>query len=146
MAATPTDLYAFGGKSDRVEILRKELYGRDRDVALHYAKLLKFEDLEKLFAGLIHIARSVHGPFNAAWDIIKSMPRDWILANIEKEADAILAHEEEDDYWMFLNLYDQLDSGLAKKLAIRASQHGNPAIQEPGQEFLEKLAHKIVSV
>ena len=38
------------------------------------------------------------------------------------EVDAILKNEEEDDYSMFLQLFCQLDTKLARKLAKRGSR------------------------
>jgi hypothetical protein len=52
--------------------------------------------------------------------------------------DAILQHEEEDDYWMFLQLAERLDSALALRLAKRASAHSDSDIRELGEEYVQK--------
>jgi hypothetical protein len=107
----------------------------ERRSALTLAPLLTLEERQALLPEWVHLARSVHGPFEAAWNIIQALPLDWVLDHIEAEIEPILANEEEDDYWMFLQLFDKLDPGLTQRLARRAAVHANPAIAELGREY-----------
>ena len=91
-----------------------------------------------MFPEWIHLARCPHSPFHIAWNVIESLPRDWVLQNIEQHVDAILHHNEETDYWMFLQLYARLDDTLMKKLATRAAKHADADIRELGEEYLAK--------
>jgi hypothetical protein len=59
----------------------------------------------------------------------------WFFERIEKEVDAILADEVEDDYWMFLQLYRKLDKELTAKLAARAASHADASIRELAEDF-----------
>ena len=70
------------------------------------------DEKKALFPEWVDLARAAHSPFQIAWSIIESLPRAWVLQNIEKEVDAILASEDETDYWMFLQLYARLDGAL----------------------------------
>ena len=123
---------------ERIRTLKALLRGPDREVALKQIASLTLDEKEQLFPEWIHLARAAHSPFQVAWDAIESLPRDWVLRNIEKEVDAILANEEETDYWMFLQLYARLDQSLMRKLAQRAATHADPEIRELGVEYLAK--------
>ena len=94
-------------KSQRVAELRQALRGPDRVLALAAVGSLTLYEKQQLFPEWIHLARSGHGPFQIAWNVILALPRDWVLDRIAVEVNAILANEEEDDYWMFLQLYKQ---------------------------------------
>jgi hypothetical protein len=127
-------------KAERVELLRKALRGKDRDVALAVAPSLTTDELKQLFSEWVNLARCAHSPFKPAWDVILSLPREWVLQHIEPEVDAILRDEEEDDYWMFLQLYERLDRDLTLQLARRAAAHANPDIRELGEDCLARLS------
>jgi hypothetical protein len=112
--------------------------GEERSIALWVLPYLSMDERTALFPDLLFAARSAHGPVQAVWDALLALPRDWILANIEPEVDAILKSEEEDDYWMFLQFYHQLDFDLMRSLARRAAASANDAIRELGDEYLAK--------
>jgi hypothetical protein len=123
---------------ERLTVVRKALTGPERNTALWVARSLTPDELKQLLPELVHLARSVHGPFEAVWNLILSLPREWVLAHIDAELDAILQHEEEDDYWMFLQLAERLDPALALRLAKRASAHSDCDIRELGEEYVQK--------
>src|SRR5262245_58278543 len=85
-------------------LVRYVLRGPDRNIALDQIASLTTEENLALFPEWIHLARAAHSPFQVAWDVIESLPRDWVLQNVEKPVDAILQNDEETDYWMFLQL------------------------------------------
>jgi hypothetical protein len=122
--------------ADKVEVLRQALHSKDRLLALQAIHSLSEEERKALLPEWVNLARSVHGPFQVAWNIIQALPRDWMLQHIENCVDAILQAEIEDDYWMFLQLYSRLDLTLQQKLARRAAAHGDPAIRELSEEYL----------
>src|SRR5437660_1291660 len=109
----------------RVPWVRKGLHsgGIDRATALTVLPYMSVAERLELFSDLVDVARAAHGPVDAVWKLILSLPRDWVLAHIEQEVEPILRGEEEDDYWMFLQLYAQLDRDLTRKLAHRAAAH-----------------------
>jgi hypothetical protein len=124
--------------SDKVEVLRKAMSGKDRTIALQAVSSLTVDEKLALFPEWINLARAAHSPFEIAWNVIESLPREWVIANIEKQVDAILQEEEETDYWMFLQLYARLDNALMQKLAQRAASHADPEISELGHEWSGK--------
>lgn len=128
----------FTGSADKIEILRRALRSKERNLALRAVPSLNVEERKALFPEWIHLARCAHSPFQVAWDVIESLPREWVLQNIEKEVDAILENEEETDYWMFLQLYSRLDNPLMRKLAARAAAHADPEIAELGRDWAGK--------
>lgn len=115
--------------------MRQALRGKDRNIALQTVPSLSMDEKKALLPEWVHLARAAHSPFQVAWNVLESLPHDWIVQNIEKEVDAILQNEEEDDYWMFLQLYERLDQSLARKLAKRAANHTEAAIRELGEEW-----------
>jgi len=126
---------------DRVALVCQALRipGRNRMTALALLQKMTVDEQQRLFPELIQVARAAHGPVGAVREIIRSLPRKWVLAHIEPEVEAILANEAYDDYWMFLEFYQQLDASKALQLARRAAGHADPDIRELGLEWLADL-------
>lgn len=118
------------GDIDRVGLFRELLGGRDALLALPLCLLLPVAERQQLFPEIVRLARSVHGPYNLAWELILALPRHWVVEHVEPIVEGILQDEEEHDYWMFLNLYKQLDPDLTARLARRALAHSNPDIRD----------------
>ena len=127
----------FLARKDRVEMLRESLRGEDRFAALSVARSLNQDEKMQLFAEWVYLASWAHGAIQLARDIILSLPRDWVLANIERESEPYLQDGTYDEYRRFLELYSQLDPELKSKLADRARQHSDPDIREAGEDFAE---------
>lgn len=124
--------------ADKVEVLRKALRGKDRTLALRAVPSLNADETKALFTEWVNLARAAHSPFQIAWNVIESLPRAWVLQNVEQEVDAILTSGDETDYWMFLQFYARLDDALMRKLAQRAATHAVPEIRELGTDYLAK--------
>jgi len=72
-----------------------------------------------------------------AQQIIKSLPKSWLIGNIEKYAEPLIKNN--DDYWsVLLDIYFDLDANLAERLARKAILHLDADIREIGHWFLEK--------
>ena len=123
---------------EKVQMLKAQLRGPERDLALRQIASLSVEEKRALFPEWVHLARAAHAPFQLAWDVIESLPRDWVLQNIPKEVETILEDEDETDYWMFLQLYARLDRALMRGLAQRAAAHSDAEIRELGRDYLAK--------
>src|SRR5262245_12196450 len=98
--------------ADRVGVLRKALRGSDRLLALRALPALTEQEKKDLLPEWVNLARCAHSYFEPAWNVIASLPRTWVLEHIAPELDAILANEEETDYWMFLQLAHRIDPAL----------------------------------
>jgi hypothetical protein len=132
----------FAEGTDRVALLRKGLglpRGENRATALDLLKRMNASEQMQLFPELIRLARAAHGPVETIREIILGLPRDWVLASIEQQVNPLLNDEEYDDYWMFLELYEQLDRNLTLNLARRAVANPDPEIRELGEDQLERL-------
>jgi hypothetical protein len=127
--------------TNRVPVLKEALLtpGHPRHAALHLFRKLTLDEQKQLFPELIQAARSAHGPIGAVRDLIGALPRDWVLAHIDALVEPILRSEEYDDYWMFLELYEQLDPERAMKLARRAIAQSDPDIRDVGELASERL-------
>jgi len=138
----PLSLAFFQLEVDRVALVKDALRmagGNNRATAITLLQRMKAEEQKQLFPELIQLARAAHGPVRVVRDIILSLPRQWVLAQITAQVEAILRGEEYDDYWMFLELYQQLDPGLAVGLARRVANHADPDIRELGFRQLARL-------
>jgi len=74
-----------------------------------------------------------------ARELILTLPHEWLLANIEEQAEKLLTNNDDEDYRGLFLLYRQLDPRLARKLAERAMASPNPEIKEIGEYFMEML-------
>jgi hypothetical protein len=126
------------GAKNRAAVVRDALRGRDRHTALGVVKSLTDEEEKGLFETLVFLASWGHGSIGYVRDLILSMPRDWVLDNIEREAEPLLREGTYDEYRRFLELYELLDAGMTQRLALRAAAHSDPDIREAGEEYLVK--------
>jgi hypothetical protein len=124
---------------DRVKLVRRGLHGRDRSTALFVLKYMKAVELEQLFGDLVFLASFSHGAVHVVHNAILSLPRKWVLTNIETVAEPLLEKGTYDEYRRLLELYVELDHKLALKLGHRAIRHADPDIREAGEDFLGRL-------
>lgn len=129
----------FSSDVNRVQILKSALRGRDRLTALHLLRYINSQELLQLFDELVFLASFAHGGVKIVREIIESLPRSWVLENIETAAEPYLQNGSDDQYRRFLELYIGLDKEFARKLALRAKQSSDFDIREAGDDFLQKL-------
>jgi hypothetical protein len=119
--------------------------GVDQATALTVFAYLSLDEQQDLFRDLVFLASSSHGSIQRVRDLILTLPRDWVLAHIEREAEPLLRQGTYDEYRRFLELYELLDLDLTLKLARRAAAHEDPDIREAGEEYLEKFQQAMTS-
>ncbi len=73
-------------------------------------------------------------------DIILSLPRDWLLANIEESIEGQLQYFDSFDYWQIAGFCADIDKNLTLRLARRAAGHSDVEIKETGEDYIEKLS------
>lgn len=127
------------GDVNRVLLMKQALYSQDNATAFYFLPYLKQEELMELFDVLIPLASTGHGNVGRVREAILSLPHEWVIKNIEQLAEPLLAEGTYDEYRRFLELYCELDKGLALKLARRAAQHLDYDIKEAGEDYLELL-------
>lgn len=128
---------------DRIRLVRRALAmsGTNRTAAVAFLRQMNPHEQQQLFPELIQLARAAHGPIEAVREIIRSLPRDWVLARIDAEIGPILDQDNDDvydDYWMFLELCSGIDHARAVNLARRAMDHHDPDVQELGADWLSR--------
>jgi hypothetical protein len=131
------DFFAAG--VDRVALVRKALAspnGEHRAVAFSLLRQMRSAEQMELFPELLQAARAAHGPLDTVRGLILALPRAWVVERIPAAIEPFLAAEQFDDYWMFLELFDQLDPTLTAPLAQRAAAHSDADIRELGEGYL----------
>jgi len=113
--------------------------GVNRGAALYALSNMTADELSQYFSELVYLASYEHGSIQTPREMIRSLPRKWVLANIEHEAEPLLARGEYDTWRRLLELYYQLDPALTRRLASRAAAHTDSDVREAGEDFLEKL-------
>lgn len=134
--------------ADRVELIRTALHHGDGNVfalGLRLSECLSEGQKQEMFQDWMQLARSAHGPVDFVRRLIASLPRDWVLARIDSHVENILKGEEYDDYWMMIELLEQLAPDKAAALAKRALSHADPEIRELGELAMERLAARSAS-
>jgi hypothetical protein len=80
------------------------------------------------------------------WKVILSLPKDFLLANIEKSAETVLSNATQDayvEYRCLLGLYFQIDYQLTYRLAQRALQSEDEDVRDAGEDYMELLKEKM---
>ncbi len=134
--------------AERVQLVRTALRDGDGNVfalGLRLSEILSEGQKQEMFEDWMQLARSAHGPVDFVRRLIASLPRDWVLARIDSHVAAILQGEEYDDYWMMIELLEQLAPDKATTLAQRALAHADPEIRELGELAMERLATRPAS-
>jgi hypothetical protein len=67
-----------------------------------------------------------------------SLPREWVITNIEQFVEPLLEQGTYDEYRNVLALYWELDHKMMIGLAQRAMMNSDPDIREAGEDFLSK--------
>jgi hypothetical protein len=78
-------------------------------------------------------------------DAIRSLAREWVLAHIEPAAEPVLRRGDRDTYRRLLELCEQLDPDLRRRLAERAVVQPDPETRAAGDEFQRRIADAATS-
>ncbi|HLP88543.1 MAG TPA: hypothetical protein VK184_08135 [Nostocaceae cyanobacterium] len=118
----------------------------DRVTALNLLLHLDVEERLPFFDDLVDLASVDHASVDRVWQVILSLPKDFLLANIEKSAEPVLNNAVKDayvEYRCLLQLYSQIDRDLTYRLAQRALQSDDEDVIEAGEDFMEWLEKDI---
>jgi hypothetical protein len=125
--------------SNRHEVLRNALREPgERYVALGIIEFLTVDEKKLLFPEVLGIASWLHGQTHKGQEIILSMPREWVLANIESAAEPLLGINDEEEYRAMMSLFELLDLNLAHRLAQRCLKSKIYDIHRTGEWFFER--------
>lgn len=121
---------------DRIALIKKALHKpTERGTALRVIKYLKLEERQSLFDDLVDLASVSHSDIELCRKAILSLPKTWLLANIEKSAEPLLQNGTDEEYRRLLELYIDIDTELTQRLTIQALQHDDLDIREAGEDF-----------
>lgn len=122
---------------DPVSVVRCGLRGNVVETLTAIGLLSRMDVLDrtKVFDELVVLCLSQKFG-QAARQAVLRLPRDWVVANIEKVFKPLLQTFDHLDYLMLLGLYKSLSHDLATKLAREAAQSDDYEAKEIGEEFL----------
>jgi len=90
---------------DVLATLKSSSPGFPRILALEKASSLSVEEKKVLLPELMALASYSHGLTGRAWELILSLPHDWLVSNIEEYANPQLEVGGYEEYSAFLGLY-----------------------------------------
>lgn len=122
--------------TNKVAIFQKALHTpTERGTALRLIEYLKTEERQLLFDDLIDLASVSHSDIELCRQAILGLPKSWLIENIETSTAQILENGTDEEYRRLLELYIEIDLGLAGRLAKQALQHQDPDVCEVGEDF-----------
>ena len=133
----------FLNSPSKIELIRKALQNPlERATALKIINYLTQDERQSLFHELIKLASVGHSDIELVRHTIVSFDKNWLLENIETQAESVLENGTDEEYRRLLELYIQLDYKLTQRLAKKALQHPDIDIQEVGEDFQRYLETK----
>jgi hypothetical protein len=122
--------------TNKVAIFQKALHSpAERGTALRLIEYLETEERQLLFDDLVDLASVSHSDIELCRQAILALPKSWLIENIETSTAQILKNGTDEEYRRLLELYIEIDLGLAGRLAKQALQHQDPDICEVGEDF-----------
>jgi hypothetical protein len=119
-----------------VELVRRGLNEpSERATALDLLQSLSVADQKVLFPEVLAVAAYGHGLTDEAIRALHTLPKDWVLENVEASAEPLLRDGTYEEYRMLLRIYAELSLDLARALALRARASEDPDIREAGEDF-----------
>jgi hypothetical protein len=104
------------------------------------AELLTQEELKQVFEEVLSRATAQHIGQPGFEKLVLSLPREWLIDNIEKYAEPVIQEFEDFEVYMYLlSIYRKIDPGLTRRLAERAAAHSDPDVRDRGIDFLDML-------
>jgi hypothetical protein len=128
-------------QSNDLNILAKSSFNNldERGAFVDILKYLTADQKIEIFDTLLTIGSNVHGHTTYFHECILSIPKQWLLENIETKAERLLKHGTYEEYRAIYEIYRQLDRDLVARLAHRASLSDDPDIKEAGDDMFEWL-------
>jgi hypothetical protein len=122
--------------TNKVAIFQKALHSpAERGTALRLIEYLETEERQLLFGDLVDLASVSHSDIELCRQAILALSKSWLIENIETSTAQILKNGTDEEYRRLLELYVEIDLGLAGRLAKQALQHQDPDICEVGVDF-----------
>jgi hypothetical protein len=128
---------------DKMTVLKKALQNpSERGTALRLLEYLDVEERQMLFNDLVDLASVAHSDIALVRQVILSLPKDWLLANIEASTEPLLENGTYEEYRRLLELYIDIDLSVGQRLVKRALEHEDPDIREVGEDMQKYFQEK----
>ena len=122
-----------------IPIIRAALHKpHERGLALEIISLYPDSERTVFFDELLLLGSHVNGFTVKCHVLILTMPRDWVLTNIERAMATILDNGDYEEYRCLLGLCSKLDDTLVTKFANQALLSDDEDIREAGADFLSQ--------
>lgn len=123
---------------DVAEVLKLGTPGVPRDIAFEKAANLSIGKRKEIFPDLVAYASYTHGFTEASRNLILSLPREWVLSNIEKIADPILKNGGYEEYSAILALYKLISPSIFNSLINYCASSDNSELREAASNYIGK--------
>ncbi|MBU7584273.1 MAG: hypothetical protein KAF91_15390 [Nostoc sp. TH1S01] len=136
------------GTEPNDEIFRSALRNpSERGTALRLIKdCYTLEQKKQILRELLELSRCDHSDLQLTWEIILSMPREYVLSKIEEWMDWLIpAPTEKEQYVVYrslLALFIHMDENITYRLAKRAKEDTDEDVKEAGEDYLQLLKRK----
>lgn len=123
-----------------VQIVRRGLHGDVIEAMTSLGLLLRMKESDRmaLFGEVLPFClRARFAP--TARQVILSLPREWVVANIVAASESLLEKADHLDYLMMISLYRDVDLSLACQLAHKAAESNDYDVREVGEAWLRSL-------
>ena len=122
--------------TNKIAIFQKALHTpTERGTALRLIEYLKTEERQLLFDDLVDLASVSHSDIQLCRQAILGLPKSWLIENIETSTAQILKNGTDEEYRRLLELYIEIDLGLAGRLTKQELEHQDPDVCEVGEDF-----------
>lgn len=130
-----------GNRVELLSQLTKALHlPGERLYALRLLQQMPVQDRQALMPGLLALATWQNQVTDLAREIVFSVPKDWLRANIIRCGEPLLNGPDHQEIWGMLDLTSRIDRQLALDLARRFTKHENPDIRDAGETYVAKLS------
>ena len=123
---------------DHIAILKFGLSQSSAHILASFQVLERFtpQALIPFLQDLLSLVAYSQRHINEAAELIIKMPRDWVVANIEKESEQLLSENSYYEYQQIMSLYQDLDQELASRFAQSTLTNPDPDIRDIGKYYL----------
>lgn len=100
---------------------------------------LNTEDHKALLYDLVEEASAGHPDIQLVRDTILSLPKEWLIENIEAPIQKVLSNEGDEEYKRLIELCISIDNSLVERLCKQALAHSNNSYEDWLIDYLSKL-------
>jgi len=109
--------------------------GVEAIVALGLLHQMDVEDRMAVFSELLVLCLSQKFG-NMARSVVLTLPKDWLLANIEAASRCLIEKADDLEFFALLRLFKDIDLGLAIRLAREGARSADEDVMAVGSDFL----------